>query len=97
MKLNHWFYRRFIGTRRDLGAATGKQKILDVPRAKWKSYDAMRPYFVTYVSTLVENGIAIYNSEYAATSITLTLTVPTVATSLHRDPCISPHDPCQVR
>ena len=66
-KLNSWFYRRFIGDRKAEGARCGrKQKILDVPRAKWNTYEAMEGYFHSYVQTLVEEGIAYYNDECAA-------------------------------
>jgi hypothetical protein len=60
-KLDSWFYRRFIGDRKEEGACTGNQHILDMNRAKWHSFEAMQPYFRMQVETYVEEGICYYN------------------------------------
>lgn len=46
------------------GASLGKQKILDVHRAKWHSYRAMNLYYRTHVQALVDEGIAYWNKAY---------------------------------
>ena len=38
--------------------------VLDYNRAKWHSYDAMRPYYMTHVRALVDEGIARWNPAY---------------------------------
>ena len=61
-KLDTWFKRRFIGDRKDGGARTGNQVLLDVHRAKWHSFEAMLPYYKTHVQALVDEGICYYNT-----------------------------------
>ena len=56
-KWDHWFYRRFWGDRREDGASTGNQNILDFHRAKWHSFEAMEPYYHTHVQSLIDEGI----------------------------------------
>mmetsp|Transcript_31731 Transcript_31731/g.63367 ORF Transcript_31731/g.63367 Transcript_31731/m.63367 type:complete len:590 (-) Transcript_31731:1569-3338(-) len=63
-KLNHWFYRRFLGDRAWDGAGTGRQRILDVHRAKWRSFKSMKPYYICHVQALVEHGICEWNKNY---------------------------------
>ena len=57
MKLDNWYHRRFIGDRKADGASTGKQRLLDFPRAKWQTFAAMEPYYRTHVQALIDNGI----------------------------------------
>lgn len=63
-KLRNWFYRRFVGDRKQEGARTGNQVILDVPRARWQTYAAMRPYYLMHVDALIKEGIADANEAY---------------------------------
>ena len=62
--LRNWFYRRFIGDRKGEGARTGNQVILDVARARWQNYAAMRPYYMCHVDALICEGIAKRNPAY---------------------------------
>mgnify|MGYP000844587223 FL=1 len=62
--LRNWFYRRFIGDRKGEGARTGNQVILDVARARWQNYAAMRPYYMCHVDALICEGIAKRNPTY---------------------------------
>jgi hypothetical protein len=60
-KLDMWFYRRFMGDRKANGARMGNQVLLDIHRARWHSFEAMKPYFMTHVQALVDEKICIYN------------------------------------
>tara|TARA_B110001450_G_scaffold256608_2_gene287735 strand:+ start:712 stop:2802 length:2091 start_codon:yes stop_codon:yes gene_type:complete len=63
-KWNEWYKRRFMGDRKAGGARIGNQVLLDINRAKWHSYQAMEPYFLTHVQALVDEGICYYNQKY---------------------------------
>lgn len=63
-KWSKWFQRRLIGDRKSNGARIGNQVLLDLNRAKWHSYEAMEPYFLTHVQALVDEGICYYNKNY---------------------------------
>ena len=60
-KWNDWFKRRFVGDRKHNGAHMSNQALIDARRAKWHSFEAMMPYFMTHVQALVDEGIAVYN------------------------------------
>jgi len=66
-KLDAWFKRRFIGDRKATGARCGNQVLLDSHRAKWHSYEAMNPYFMTHVQALVDEGICYFNPRWNST------------------------------
>ena len=68
-KWNEWFKRRFMGDRKMSGARIGNQVLLDIHRAKWHSFEAMEPYFLTHVQALVEEGICYYNEKYDNTKL----------------------------
>ena len=61
-----------------------KQKILDVPRAKWNTYQAMEGYFHTHVQTLVDEGIAYYNDACAFKTDRTARSALTPPSPLHR-------------
>ena len=68
-KWNEWFKRRFMGDRKMSGARIGNQVLLDIHRAKWHSFEAMEPYFLTHVQALVDEGICYYNEKYDNTKL----------------------------
>ena len=44
---------------------TGKQRLLDMKRAKWQSFENMQPYYRTHVEALLDEGIIQMNDKYS--------------------------------
>ena len=71
-----------VGDRKEEGASTGRQYLLDVPRARWYRYDAMRDYFNTFVQALVDEGIAKWNTKCAHATCACTCCAVTLASDI---------------
>ena len=63
-KWDNWYYKRFLADAASDGSGTGNQRVLDAVRAKWGTFDSMKPHYDTLCATLVDEGIAEWNDAY---------------------------------